>query len=88
MAAAERAGHYVLRATSSEPYRAFIPRPLPPDPPLQLDAEHHDLIERANRVVGRLDGVTMLLPDTSLFLYFYVRKEALLPSQIEGTEPL
>lgn len=46
----------------AEPYRAFILHPLPPDPPLQLDAEHHDLIERANRAVGRLDGVTMLLP--------------------------
>lgn len=87
MSAANRAGGYAWRAASPEPYRAFIPHPLPPDPPLQLDAEHHDLIERANRAVGRLDGVTMLLPDTSLFLYFYVRKEALLSSQIEGTEP-
>lgn len=63
-----------------------MPRPLPPSPPLRLDEEHHDLMEKANRALGRLDGMTLLLPDTSLFLYFYVRKEALLSSQIEGTQ--
>ena len=53
---------------------------------MQLSGEDADLIERANRALGRLDGVTTMLPDTNLFLYFYVRKEALLSSQIEGTQ--
>ncbi len=78
-------GTYRECSTAGERYRAFLPQPLPPSPPLRLDEEHHDLMEKANRALGRLDGMTLLLPDTSLFLYFYVRKEALLSSQIEGT---
>jgi Fic family protein len=69
-----------------ESYKAFIPNDLPPNPPLVLDRELHDLLEQANRALGRLDGIAMLLPDVSLFLYFYVRKEAVLSSQIEGTQ--
>ena len=79
-------GTYRECSTAGESYRAFLPAPLPPSPPLRLDEEHHDLMEKANRALGRLDGMTLLLPDTSLFLYFYVRKEALLSSQIEGTQ--
>jgi Fic family protein len=79
-------GRYLTSATSSEPFRTFIPHPLPPDPPINLDAEHLELIEKANRSIGRLDGMATLLPDTNLFIYFYVRKEALLSSQIEGTQ--
>lgn len=60
--------------------------PLPPTPPLKLTGGHHGLLEKANRALGRLDGMTLILPDPSLFLYFYVRKEALLSSQIEGTQ--
>lgn len=82
----ERLGRHVTCSVAGETYEAFIPPPLPPRPPLQLDESHYDLMERANRALGRLDGVTTLLPDTSLFLYFYVRKEALLSSQIEGTQ--
>jgi Fic family protein len=59
---------------------------LPPDPALQLSDELHDLLERANRALGRLDGLATLLPDPTLFLYLYVRKEAVLSSQIEGTQ--
>jgi Fic family protein len=66
--------------------RAFIPDPLPPSPELDLTSDDHDLMERSNRALGRLDGVTTLLPDTQLFLYLYVRKEAVLSSQIEGTQ--
>ena len=66
--------------------RAFLPPPLPPIPPLDLDAKRHDLLEKANRSLGRLDGVSTLFPDPALFLYMYVRKEALLSSQIEGTQ--
>src|SRR5437763_4255817 len=85
MAGTNRAGYHVARSTSPESYRAFMPHALPPDPPLTLDADHYDLLEKANRALGRLDGMAMLLPDISLFLYLYVRKEALLSSQIEGT---
>ena len=67
-------------------YSAFIPNPLPPDPPLRLTDELHDLLERSNRALGRLDGLATLLPDPALFLYLYVRKEAVLSSQIEGTQ--
>ncbi|MBI4409613.1 MAG: Fic family protein [Gemmatimonadetes bacterium] len=69
-----------------EPYSTFVPQPLPPKPELSLGSELHDLLEQANRALGRLDGLTLLLPDRWLFLYFYVRKEAVLSSQIEGTQ--
>jgi Fic family protein len=79
-------GRHIRYATGPESYLAFVPAPLPPHPPLQLDPTHYDLAERANRALGRLDGLASLLPDRSLFLYLYVRKEALLSSQIEGTQ--
>ena len=79
-------GTYRQTGLGPEPYRTYIPHPLPPDPPLALAEEDFDLIERANRALGRLDGVTSLLPDSSLFIYFYVRKEAVLSSQIEETQ--
>jgi len=79
-------GKYVTTSTTGESVKAFVPNPLPPDPPIRLTDREHNLIERANRALGRLDGVTTLLPDVSLFLYFYVRKEAVLSSQIEGTQ--
>jgi len=79
-------GTHVVTSTTGEEVRAFVPDPLPPDPPLQLTSGDHDLMERANRAVGRLDGLTAVLPDTTLFIYMYVRKEAVLSSQIEGTQ--
>jgi len=81
-----RTGDLIKCSAGGETYHTFIPHPLPPNPPLQLDSEHLDLLEKANRSLGRLDGVVAILPDTSLFLYFYVRKEAVLSSQIEGTQ--
>lgn len=86
MAANTRLGTYVENATAGKRYRAFIPAALPPQPALQFDDTHHDLLEKANRALGRLDGMGALIPDISLFIYFYVRKEALLSSQIEGTQ--
>ena len=83
---ASRSGRYVLTSSVGEEVRAFIPDPLPPSPELDLTSDDHDLMERSNRALGRLDGVTTLLPDTQLFLYLYVRKEAVLSSQIEGTQ--
>jgi Fic family protein len=73
-------------ALAGERYRAFVPAPLPPEPPLKLDTGLLTLLEKANRALGRLDGIADLLPDTRLFLYQYVRKEAVLSSQIEGTQ--
>jgi hypothetical protein len=81
-----RLGNYETTSVAGERVRAFVPPPLPPVPPLELNAERHDLLEKANRSLGRLDGVATLFPDPALFLYMYVRKEALLSSQIEGTQ--
>jgi len=78
-------GEYVVSSTAGEQVRAYIPKPLPPDPPLDL-AGLYPLLDRANQALGRLDGSTALLPDTHLFLYFYIRKEAVISSQIEGTQ--
>lgn len=79
-------GKVVIRRTGEEEFRPFIPNALPPRPDVQVDVEITDLLEMANRALGRIDGLSMMLPDRSLFLYFYVRKEAVLSSQIEGTQ--
>ncbi len=75
-----------LEFNGSEPYRAFVPHPLPPDPPVALDAGLQDMMDQALLALGRLDSVTLLLPDASIFLYSYIRKEAVLSAQIEGTQ--
>jgi Fic family protein len=80
------AGQYEISAMHDETVRAFVPAPLPPAPPLDLSGERQRLLERALLACGRLDGVTALLPDPDLFLYAYVRREAVLSSQIEGTQ--
>ncbi len=82
---AKRLGRYVETRFDNERVRAFIPPPLPPYPPLRI----HGLLARlsaADRALGRLDGVTTLVPNHALFLYMYLRKEAVLSSQIEGTQ--
>lgn len=81
-----RLGRYVSTVAFDETVNAYVPPPLPPIPPLTLsDSLLHDLSE-ADRAIGRLDGVAMLLPNKALFLYMYIRKEAVLSSQIEGTQ--
>ena len=77
-------GTYRTTTAGGETVRAFVPDPLPPT--LSFGPADYDLMERANRALGRLDGISRLLPDRDLFLYLYVRKEALLSSQIEGTQ--
>ena len=67
-------------------YLAFVPAPLPPDPSVAFDAEAIDLLSRADQALGKLDGVATLLPNPDLFVGMYVRKEALLSSQIEGID--
>jgi len=80
-------GRYVTTSVvGGETCKAFIPDPLPPNPPLVIDDNMDEKIYRALVALGRLDAVSTLLPDTSLFLYMYVRKEAVLSSQIEGTQ--
>lgn len=80
-------GHHVTTSTvGGERVRAFVPDPLPPKPTLEIAPELRDRLDAALLDLGRLDSVTTLLPDTSLFLYMYVRKEAVLSSQIEGTQ--
>src|SRR5882757_6009605 len=80
-----RMGTYVTTTVTGEPVRAFIPPGLPPNPPVEL-AGLYQYLDRANQALGRLDGLTTLLPDTKFFLYLYIQKEALLSSQIEGTQ--
>ncbi len=80
---ASRAGRYILQPTG---YRAFIPAPLPPRPPLDLTGPLRDKLSAADYALGRLDGAVLTLPNPDLFVYMYVRKEAVLSSQIEGTQ--
>lgn len=79
-------GQEVTVATAGESFRAFVPAPLPPDPDLVWDHELRHLAEQAAMAVGRLDGISALLPHPDIFLYAYVRKEAVVSSQIEGTQ--
>lgn len=79
----DRAGGSV---TQPEGYSAFVPKPLPPDPPLALDASLLSLLEEAVGELGRLDGVAKVIPDPDFFVSMYVRREAVLSSQIEGTQ--
>lgn len=78
-----RSGEFVKQL---EGYQAFIPAPLPPDPPVVVDAELTRLLSDAERSLGRLDGSTSILPNPDLFVATYVRQEAVLSSQIEGTQ--
>ncbi|MFO1483989.1 MAG: Fic family protein [Verrucomicrobiaceae bacterium] len=79
-------GHFVPVSTLGEECRAFVPTALPPAPALVLDDAMHELLQDASLAVGRLDGQIDVLPDRQVFLYSYVRKEAVLSSQIEGTQ--
>ena len=79
-------GVYISSVAGGETVRAFVPEPLPPNPPLDLGGTRQTLLERATLALGRLDSISLLLPDPQLFLYAYVRREAVLSSQIEGTQ--
>lgn len=82
----ERTGRYIPHTVGGESYRAFVPDPLPPKPDVVLSPSLNKLLEKANLALGRLDGLSTLLPDTGIFIYMYVRKEAVVSSQIEGTQ--
>lgn len=79
----DRAGRFILQPAG---YRAFIPKSLPPNPPLRYNEELQSLLSRADRSLARLDGIITVLPNPDLFIAMYVKKEALLSSQIEGTQ--
>lgn len=83
---AKATGHFITAVTAGEQFKTFVPDPLPAQSALNLKARHFELMEKASWALGRLDGVAAMLPDSSLFLYFYIRKEAVLSSQIEGTQ--
>lgn len=78
-----RAGTYQRQPTG---YRAFVPTKLPPTPPVRFEGKLQGLLSRADRALGRLDGSVETLPNPDLFVFMYVRKEAVLSSQIEGTQ--
>ncbi|MHB1883256.1 MAG: Fic/DOC family N-terminal domain-containing protein, partial [Acidithiobacillus sp.] len=82
----EATGHYETSTAGGETVRSFIPDALPPVPPLELNGTRQAALERATLALGRLDSIALLLPDPQLFLYAYVRREAVLSSQIEGTQ--
>lgn len=82
MVSSSRSGQYVEQL---EGYRAFIPSSLPPNPSIEMDQEMWNLLSQADRALGRMDGATDALPNPDLFVFMYVRKEAVLSSQIEGT---
>jgi Fic family protein len=82
----KRAGEYKPNLTGELQYKSFLPRPLPPNPPLILDEEAINLLSQANRSIGILEGISRQVPNVELFVSMYVRKEALLSSQIEGTQ--
>jgi len=81
-----RAGEYKINLTGALQYKSFLPKPLPPNPPIELDEEIVHLLSKANRSMGILEGVSRQVPNIDLFVSMYVRKEALLSSQIEGTQ--
>jgi Fic family protein len=81
----DRIGTYATSSVAGEKVRAYVPKPLPPEPVLDL-TDLSGLVSEAMHALGRLDGVRSVAPNTSLFLYMYIRKEALLSSQIEGTQ--
>lgn len=81
-----RAGEYIQNMTGEAAYQSFRPSPLPPKPPLEMDKDMVALLVEANRELTALNTAATLIPDTDLFVSMYVRKEALLTSQIEGTQ--
>ena len=82
----DRAGTFRRISAGGEAFFSFHPKPLPPSPRLQIGPETQELLDTANQALGRLDGITLLLPDPDQFLSSYIRKEAVLSSQIEGTQ--
>lgn len=79
-------GKYLIQQTPPEPFRAFVPHPLPPEPDIQITPSLQLTLSRADQMLGRLDEMSKILPSVDLLIFFYTRKEAVLSSQIEGTQ--
>jgi Fic family protein len=82
----DRAGSYKTNLSGALAYQSFCPRPLPPVPPIELDGETVELLVKANKQLALLDGIASRIPNLNLFVSMYIRKEALMSSQIEGTQ--
>lgn len=82
----QRAGTYKTNLSGEAAYQSFVPAPLPPHPPNELDSESVALLVKANQQLTLLEGLAIRIPNVSLFVSMYVRKEALMSSQIEGTQ--
>lgn len=80
-----KSGNFIIKKTPGENYKAYVPYKLPPHPPIDLE-KIYPFLEKATRALAELDAIHKSIPNTSLFLYMYVRKEALISSQIEGTQ--
>ncbi len=85
MTKSKRIGTWITTHVPGESFKAFIPPKLPPSPSLDMESLY-PYIDRANQAIGELNSITKLIPNLSLFIYMYVRKEALMSSQIEGTQ--
>ena len=81
-----RAGEFKNNLSGKMAYQSFAPSPLPPDPPILMDRDSVNLLVQANRQIALLEGLASRIPSVNLFISMYVRKEALLSSQIEGTQ--
>ena len=81
----KRIGHFITKSEGGETYQCYIPQPLPPKPPIQAE-KFYKLLDKANISLGELNGIRTNLPNASLFLHIFTRKEAVLSSQIEGTQ--
>jgi Fic family protein len=81
-----RAGTWKTQLSDQAAYQSFVPSPLPPQPPIEIDGEMMELLIQANRGIARLESISSLIPHVALFVSMYVRKEALMSSQIEGTQ--
>ena len=81
-----RAGFYRKNLTGEMAYNSFVPSPLPPVPPIALSSEELELLIKANSELTLLEGLAIRIPNINLFVSMYVRKEALLSAQIEGTQ--
>lgn len=81
-----RSGRYIINLSGETQYKSFKPSPLPPNPEIKIDFEMMNLVSESNRVVGILEGRSTSIPNVNLFVAMYIRKEALLSSQIEGTQ--
>src|SRR3989338_136249 len=79
-----RSGKYIIQLKGNAEYKAFVSSPLPYE--IKIDPVLQNLLSRADLALGRLDGIAEILPDVDFFILMYIRKEATMSSQVEGTQ--